>query len=146
MTDAASQTSETKHEFQAEVARLLELMVHSVYSEREVFLRELISNSADALDKLRYEALTDESLMESDEELAISISIDKAAKTLTLVDNGIGMSHDELVENLGTIARSGTKAFIDEIKKGDDKPASGPDLIGQFGVGFYAAFHGGRAC
>jgi len=141
VTDTAtSQTTETKHEFQAEVARLLELMVHSVYSEREVFLRELISNGADALDKLRYEALTDESLMENDEELAITIEVDKAAKTLTLVDNGIGMSHDELVENLGTIARSGTKAFIDEIKKGDDKPVSGPDLIGQFGVGFYAAF------
>ena len=140
MTDTATKTTETKHEFQAEVARLLELMVHSVYSEREVFLRELISNSADALDKLRYEALTDESLMESDEELAITLEVDKAAKTLTLIDNGIGMSHDELVENLGTIARSGTKAFIDEIKKGDDKPASGPDLIGQFGVGFYAAF------
>ncbi|MCF6198184.1 MAG: molecular chaperone HtpG [Hyphomicrobiaceae bacterium] len=140
MTDTANQTTETKHEFQAEVARLLELMVHSVYSEREVFLRELVSNSADALDKLRYEALTDESLMESDEELAITLEVDKTAKTLTLIDNGIGMSHDELVENLGTIARSGTKAFIDEIKKGDDKPASGPDLIGQFGVGFYAAF------
>ncbi len=113
MTDTANQTTETKHEFQAEVARLLELMVHSVYSEREVFLRELVSNSADALDKLRYEALTDESLMESDEELAITLEVDKTAKTLTLIDNGIGMSHDELVENLGTIARSGTKAFID---------------------------------
>ena len=136
-----SETStETSYEFQAEVARLLELMVHSVYSEREVFLRELISNSADALDKLRYEALTDETLMSDDDELSITLVADKGAKTLTLTDNGIGMSKSELVENLGTIARSGTKAFIDQIKQSDDKKNAGPDLIGQFGVGFYSAF------
>ncbi len=132
--------SEDSYEFQAEVARLLDLMVHSVYSEREVFLRELISNSADALDKLRYEALTNESLMSDDDELAITLVIDKEAKTLTLIDNGIGMDKSELVSNLGTIARSGTKAFIDEIKQSGDKKNAGPDLIGQFGVGFYSAF------
>ena len=135
-----NQSGENSYQFQAEVARLLDLMVHSVYSEREVFLRELISNSADALDKLRYEALTDETLMPDDLELAITLIIDKDAKTLTLIDNGIGMSKSELVENLGTIARSGTKAFIDQIKQSDDKKAAGPDLIGQFGVGFYSAF------
>ncbi len=139
--DKQSETSsETSYEFQAEVARLLELMVHSVYSEREVFLRELISNSADALDKLRYEALTDETLMSDDLELAITLIVDKSAKTLTLIDNGIGMNKAELVDNLGTIARSGTKAFIDQIKQSDDANKAGPDLIGQFGVGFYSAF------
>lgn len=135
-----NETNETSYPFQAEVARLLDLMVHSVYSEREVFLRELISNSADALDKLRYEALTDETLMTDDDELAITLFLDKEAKTLTLIDNGIGMNKNELVENLGTIARSGTKAFIDEIKQSEDKKNAGPDLIGQFGVGFYSAF------
>ncbi len=137
MTETATDNS---YQFQAEVARLLDLMVHSVYSEREVFLRELISNSADALDKLRYEALTNENLISDDEELAITLIADKKAKTLTLADNGIGMSRDELVNNLGTIARSGTKAFIDEIKADKDRQQSGPDLIGQFGVGFYSAF------
>ncbi|MCP4936709.1 MAG: molecular chaperone HtpG [bacterium] len=132
--------NETSYEFQAEVARLLELMVHSVYSEREVFLRELISNSADALDKLRYKALTDETMMPDDLKLAITLVADKETKTLTIIDNGIGMSKSELVENLGTIARSGTKAFIDQIKQGDDSNKASPDLIGQFGVGFYAAF------
>ncbi len=135
-----NQSGENSYQFQAEVARLLDLMVHSVYSEREVFLRELISNSADALDKLRYEALTNEALISDDEELAISLEIDKEGKTLTLTDNGIGMEKAELVENLGTIARSGTKAFIDEIKNSDEKTSAGPDLIGQFGVGFYSAF------
>src|SRR5687768_3308510 len=93
------------HEFQAEVARLLHLMVHSVYSDRDVFLRELISNAADALDKLRYEAIANPELLGDDPSLKITISADKKAKTLTLADNGIGMTHDELVDNLGTIAR-----------------------------------------
>lgn len=135
-----AKSSEKSYQFQAEVARLLDLMVHSVYSEREVFLRELVSNSADALDKLRYEALTNDRLMEKDDPLAITLVADKQARTLTLIDNGIGMSKDELVENLGTIARSGTKAFIDEINKDAEREKSGPDLIGQFGVGFYASF------
>jgi len=136
-----SKSGDGRHyEFQAEVARLLDLMVHSVYSEREVFLRELISNSADALDKLRYEALTDDSLMGADEELAITLAVDSDAKTLTVIDNGVGMDKQELIDNLGTIARSGTKAFIEQVKGQKDKTSGGPDLIGQFGVGFYASF------
>lgn len=124
--------------FQAEVARLLHMMVHSVYSEREIFLRELISNAADACDRRRYEALTRPELL-GDTPLEISVTIDKGAKTLTLSDTGIGMSREDLIENLGTIARSGTARFMEAAKGGDAK-ASAPDLIGQFGVGFYSAF------
>jgi molecular chaperone HtpG len=124
------------HNFQAEVAKLLHLMVHSVYSDRDVFLRELISNAADALDKLRYEAIAQPDLLAGDAELAITITPDKSAKTLTLADNGIGMSEAELIDNLGTIAKSGTQAFMEQAKndKGD------VHLIGQFGVGFYSSF------
>ncbi len=120
--------------FQAEVAKLLQLMVHSVYSDRDVFLRELISNASDALDKLRYEAIAKPELLEKEPTLSISITPDKTAKTLTISDTGIGMTADELAGNLGTIARSGTEAFV---KKAKD---AAPDLIGRFGVGFYAAF------
>lgn len=120
--------------FQAEVAKLLHLMVHSVYSDRDVFLRELISNASDALDKLRYEAIAKPELLEKVPTLLITISADKKAKTLTLADTGIGMTADELAGNLGTIAKSGTEAFV---KKAKD---AAPDLIGRFGVGFYAAF------
>ena len=119
--------------FQAEVAKLLQLMVHSVYSDRDVFLRELISNASDALDKLRYEAIAKPELLEKEPTLAITITPDKVAKTLTIADTGIGMTADELAGNLGTIAKSGTEAFV---KKSKDAP----DLIGRFGVGFYAAF------
>ncbi len=120
-------------QFQAEVAKLLQLMVHSVYSDRDVFLRELISNASDALDKLRYEAITAPALLEQDASLTITLGADPAAKTLTVSDNGIGMSADELGENLGTIAKSGTQNFLANTK-------DAPELIGQFGVGFYAAF------
>ena len=127
------------HSFQAEVAKLLHLMVHSVYSEREVFLRELISNAADALDKLRYEAVTDETLLADDSDLKITLETNPDAKTLTIRDNGIGMGEQELIDNLGTIARSGTKAFIEQLSA--TKPeGDAPQLIGQFGVGFYSAF------
>jgi molecular chaperone HtpG len=119
--------------FQAEVAKLLQLMVHSVYSEREVFLRELISNASDALDKLRYEAIAKPDLLEGDAALAITIAADKSAGTLTITDTGIGMTGTELADNLGTIAKSGTQAFMANADKA-------PELIGQFGVGFYAAF------
>jgi molecular chaperone HtpG len=119
--------------FQAEVAKLLKLMVHSVYSDRDVFLRELISNASDALDKLRYEAIAKPALLEKEPELSISIAADKDAKTLRITDTGLGMSAEELASNLGTIARSGTEAFVSKAK-GD------VNLIGQFGVGFYAAF------
>jgi molecular chaperone HtpG len=125
------------HAFQAEVARILELMVHSVYTEKDIFLRELIANASDALDKLRYLALTDPSLTAGDgSELSISIELRPADRTLLIADNGIGMSSAEMVENLGTIARSGTKAFLDKVAA--DK--AGENLIGQFGVGFYSAF------
>lgn len=125
-----------QHQFQAEVAELLNLMVHSVYSETDVFLRELISNASDACDKLRYEAIEKPALMASGEKLAIRLRPDGAAKTLTIADNGIGMDRQELIDNLGTLARSGTKAFLKGLK--DAKGGLG--LIGQFGVGFYAAF------
>jgi len=127
-------TTET-HSFQAEVSRLLDIVAHSLYSEREVFLRELIANASDALDRLRYEALTQPGLMDN-AELKITISTDKAKRTLTIADNGIGMNHDELLTNLGTIAKSGTGEFLKQAATADGKPS----LIGQFGVGFYSAF------
>ena len=131
----AAQPAQT-HEFQAEVAKLLQLMVHSVYSDRDVFLRELISNAADALDKLRYEAIAAPELLEGAPELAISITPDKKAKTLTIADTGIGMSAEELIDNLGTIAKSGTQAFVEKAKAAQ----GGLHLIGQFGIGFYSGF------
>jgi molecular chaperone HtpG len=132
---ATSGKSKT-HEFQAEVAKLLHLMVHSVYSDRDVFLRELISNASDALDKLRYQAIASPELLAGDPDLRITITPDKEAKTLTLADNGIGMSEDDLIQNLGTIAKSGTQAFMEQARqdKGD------VHLIGQFGIGFYSGF------
>lgn len=123
--------------FQTEVQQLLELMIHSLYSNKEVFLRELISNASDALDKLRFEALSNEALYEGNSQLAIQIAYDKTAKTITISDNGIGMTRDEVVENIGTIARSGTKQFIQSLS---GEQAKDSNLIGQFGVGFYSSF------
>jgi len=128
-------TQPERHSFEAEVSRLLHLMVHSVYSNKDIFLRELISNAADACEKLRYLAIAEPQLAGEDG-FAIDIAADRDKKTLTVSDNGIGMSHDELKDNLGTIARSGTRAFLDSIA---DK-GEGQALIGQFGVGFYSAF------
>ena len=125
------------HGFQAEVSRLLHLMIHSLYSNREIFLRELISNASDACDKLRFMALDEPSLLESGSDPAISLRIDKAAGTLTIADNGIGMNQEEVIENLGTIARSGTEKFLASLSGDQKKDAQ---LIGQFGVGFYSAF------
>src|SRR5690349_17431460 len=122
--------------FQAEVAELLHLMVRSVYSETDIFLRELISNASDACDKLRYEAISKPELLGGNSELTIAIKPDKLAKTLMIADTGIGMDRQELVDNLGTIARSGTRAFMTELREAKD----GAGLIGQFGVGFYSAF------
>lgn len=136
MSSTADQQTE-QHEFQAEVSRVLQLMVRSVYSESEIFLRELISNAADASDKLRYEALTDDALLDGDGDYTITITVDKEAGTLSIADRGIGMSHDELISNLGTVARSGTAAFAEQLTGDAAKDVS---LIGQFGVGFYAAF------
>jgi molecular chaperone HtpG len=123
--------------FQAEVKQLLQLMIHSLYSNKEIFLRELVSNASDACDKLRFEALTDKALLENDSELKIRVSFDAAARTVTVSDNGIGMSRDEVIANIGTIARSGTREFLSKLT-GD--AARDANLIGQFGVGFYSAF------
>ncbi len=123
--------------FQAEVKQLLQLMIHSLYSNKEIFLRELISNASDAADKLRFEAMTHADWYESDPELKIRISFNKEARTITISDNGIGMSRDEVIANLGTIARSGTKEFFTKLSGDQQKDAA---LIGQFGVGFYSAF------
>jgi len=133
---ADSTTTAQSQPFQAEVAELLHLMVHSVYSETDIFLRELISNASDACDKLRYEAIAVPDLMADGEPPKIRIVPDKKADTLTVVDNGIGMDRQELIDNLGTIARSGTKSFLSKLTEAKD----GAGLIGQFGVGFYAAF------
>ncbi|MCE2573176.1 molecular chaperone HtpG [Motilimonas eburnea] len=134
MTDAVH--TET-HGFQAEVKQLLQLMIHSLYSNKEIFLRELVSNAADASDKLRFKALSDASLYENDGDLKVRLSFDKDAKTITIADNGIGMTRDEVIEHLGTIAKSGTKEFFNQLS-GDQ--AKDSQLIGQFGVGFYSAF------
>lgn len=126
-----------KLEFRAEVKQLLHLMIHSLYSNKEIVLRELISNASDAADKLRFEALADGALYEDDSELKIRISFDKSARTVTISDNGIGMNRDEVINNIGTIAKSGTKEFFNALSGDQVKDAN---LIGQFGVGFYSAF------
>src|SRR5512135_3470297 len=123
--------------FQAEVNQLLKLMIHSLYSNKEIFLRELISNASDAADKLRFEALEDDALFEGDATLNIRISFDKAARTITISDNGIGMSRQEVIDHIGTIAKSGTRQFFESLSGDQAKDAH---LIGQFGVGFYSAF------
>jgi molecular chaperone HtpG len=133
---AETQTRETLG-FQAEVRQLLKLMIHSLYSNKEIFLRELISNASDAADKLRFEALTDKALYENEADLQIRVSFDKAARTITVSDNGIGMSRQEVIENIGTIAKSGTREFFEKLTGDDAKDAH---LIGQFGVGFYSSF------
>jgi len=123
--------------FQTEVKQLLQLMIHSLYSNREIFLRELISNASDACDKLRFEALHNAGLFEGDSDFRIRVSFDKEAKTLTIADNGVGMSREEVIANLGTIAKSGTREFFSQLSGDQQKDAS---LIGQFGVGFYSSF------
>lgn len=125
------------HEFQTEVQQLLQLMIHSLYSNKEIFLRELISNASDACDKLRFEAVSNGDLLTGDADLRVDIDCDESARTVTIRDNGVGMSRDEVIANIGTIAKSGTKQFLDSMT-GDEKSDS--QLIGQFGVGFYSAF------
>lgn len=129
--------AEEKLSFQAEVAKLLDIVVHSLYSQKEIFLRELISNASDACDKLRYAALTEPTLIAGDPDLRIELTVNKAAKTLTIFDNGIGMNREDLIANLGTIARSGTSEFLKALSGDARKDVS---LIGQFGVGFYSAY------
>ncbi len=125
------------HEFQTEVSQLLDLMIHSLYSNKEIFLRELVSNASDAIDKLKFESLSNDSLIEAKEEPSIHIDVDKKAGTITIQDNGIGMTHDEVMENIGTIANSGTKKYLEGLDKNQSQDSN---LIGQFGVGFYSAF------
>jgi molecular chaperone HtpG len=143
MAKSSTQTADSeksateKMEFKAEVKQLLHLMIHSLYSNKEIVLRELISNASDAADKLRFEALANSALYENDSELKIQIGFDKAKRTVTISDNGIGMSRDEVIANIGTIAKSGTKEFFNALSGDEAKDAN---LIGQFGVGFYSSF------
>ena len=134
---SSEQNTKETLQFQTEVNQLLKLMIHSLYSNKEIFLRELISNASDAADKLRFEALSDDALYDGDTELKIRISFDKERRTITISDNGIGMNRNEVVENIGTIAKSGTQQFLESLT-GDQ--AKDSQLIGQFGVGFYSAF------
>ena len=136
MSESTTASRETLG-FQTEVKQLLQLMIHSLYSNREIFLRELISNASDACDKLRFEALHNDALYENASDLNIRVSFDKDARTLTIADSGIGMSRDEVIANLGTIAKSGTREFFTKLSGDQQKDAH---LIGQFGVGFYSAF------
>src|SRR6266581_4002126 len=133
---ATTATKETLG-FQTEVKQLLHLMIHSLYGNKEIFLRELVSNASDAADKLRFEALSDNALYGSDADLKIRVSFDKQARTITISDNGVGMSRDEVVNNIGTIAKSGTREFFQSLTGDQAKDAR---LIGQFGVGFYSSF------
>lgn len=133
------------HEFQAETKQLLDLMIHSIYTNHEIFLRELISNASDAIDKVHFASLTNREILEGDDKFEIYLEPDAEAHTLTIADNGIGMSREEVIENIGTIAKSGTKAFMEQLKKAKEASENGEnstdkDLIGQFGVGFYSAF------
>jgi len=139
-TDAKSSDTDTHKEtmgFQAEVKQLLKLVINSLYSNKEIFMRELVSNGADACDKLRFEGLSDDALFEDDPDLKVEITTDKDINTITIEDNGIGMNRQEVMENIGTIARSGTKSFFEKLT-GDQQQDS--HLIGQFGVGFYSSF------
>mgnify|MGYP002691850980 CR=1 FL=1 len=126
-----------KKAFKAESQRLLDLMIHSIYTHKEIFLREIISNASDAIDKLCYLSLTDENVGLKREDFAITLSVDKENRTLTVSDNGIGMDKDEMENNLGTICRSGSLQFKQAL---DKEKAADTDIIGQFGVGFYSAF------
>ena len=132
-----AETSKEQLNFQTEAKQLLKLMIHSLYSNKEIFLRELISNASDAADKLRFEGLTDAALYESDSDLKIRVSYDADERTITISDNGIGMSRQEVIDHIGTIAKSGTREFFNSLTGDQAKDAH---LIGQFGVGFYSAF------
>src|SRR5215210_6706489 len=138
MTDTST-TRETLG-FQAEVKQLLHLMIHSLYGNKEIFLRELVSNASDACDKFRFESLSAGSLPGDDSALAIRVGYDKAARTITVSDNGIGLSRQEVIEHIGTIAKSGTREFFERLTADPGNTGKDAQLIGQFGVGFYSAF------
>lgn len=125
-------------EFKAELKQLLHLITHSLYSDREIFLRELISNASDAINKAKFDSLEKDHLLQNDKDWRITIRVDKDLNTLTVTDNGVGMNQEEVIQNLGTIAHSGTKAFLERSKEA--MASNRPDLIGQFGVGFYSSF------
>ncbi len=133
---AKTRPKKVTHNFQAETKELLNIMINSLYTHREIFLRELISNSSDAMDKLNFLSLTEPAVLENDPEFKVILAVDKEAKTLSITDNGIGMTYEEVIDNIGTIARSGSKSFLQNIQKGQDNM----ELIGKFGVGFYSAF------
>lgn len=140
MTDSpnpAANIAPEKHEFRAEIQQLLNILVHSLYTEREIFIRELVSNASDAINRAQFVMLTDKNVLDPDAEPAIRISADEEAKTLTITDNGVGMNHDEMIENLGTIAHSGASAFLKALQ---EKGSNNTEIIGQFGVGFYSVF------
>ena len=134
-----STTMEEKHEFKTEIKELLNLIIHTLYTQKEIFLRELLSNSADAMSKVQFEGLTNADYYDKDQPLEVKISVDKEAKTLTIEDSGIGMTRDQLIKQIGTVAHSGTKRFMKELTENKDKKEL-PELIGQFGVGFYSVF------
>ena len=138
MTDTQVETKQ----FQAETRKVLDIVIHSLYTEKEIFVRELVSNASDALEKLRHLQLTEKEIFDDHLPLEINLDNDDKAKTFTIQDFGVGMTRAELVENLGTIAHSGSKAFLKEL--GEAEP-EGPNLIGQFGVGFYCGLHGGAS-
>jgi molecular chaperone HtpG len=127
-------------EFKAEIQQLLNILVHSLYTDREIFVRELLSNATDALHRVQFEMLTNRDVLDPDAELGIHVVVDEEAKTITISDNGIGMTHDEIIENLGTIAQSGAAAFIQQLQEMDEQERPSLEMIGQFGVGFYSAF------
>ena len=139
MTTATDQQEAQTYDFQAETRQLLDIVIHSLYSNKEIFLRELISNASDALDRLRFEALTHEGLIGDDDHLHIRLETNAEARTLTISDNGIGMSREEVIDNIGTIAKSGTRELMERLKE-NPNPEATAELIGQFGVGFYSAF------
>ncbi|MBA3470644.1 MAG: molecular chaperone HtpG [Herpetosiphonaceae bacterium] len=127
-----------QYQFQAEIQQVLHILIHSLYTHREIFLRELISNASDALSRVQFEMLTNQAVRDAEAELAITIEVDKDARVIRISDTGVGLTHDEMIKNLGTVAQSGAKAFLQQIKEGN--PASGSEIIGQFGVGFYSVF------
>ncbi|MEC8931190.1 MAG: ATP-binding protein, partial [Candidatus Latescibacterota bacterium] len=138
-TSSATEAEAEERTFQTEVQQVLQILIHSLYTDKDVFLRELMSNASDALDKIRFRSLTDKDIVDPDAELEVELSVDAEAKTLTIRDTGIGMSRDEVNTNIGTIARSGSREFIERLNDEDDEESK-LKLIGQFGVGFYSVF------